>query len=492
MRKRLFARILHLMLLISIVSGSVIFPCLSSGRRVLADSDMVIMISTNDYTVNPGDIVTINVYANEFENITRFGPIDLRFPADKAEFVSLRQPTELSSFVYSYDTDNAGHLIVSAVDEVVEEDLAEAQISDDSYDPSVYYDDDLVLFSASFRMTADSVGSSRFWLETADGFRDSSGEEFSASIGDGLTVEVEDAVSSDASLMRLEIDGVALTPDFDPDIHEYTTSVNTQVTSVEVSVATSNLGATATVEGNSHLQLGDNIITIIVTAQDGVTQSEYTIYISRQESFFAEGAVLMDSDDKSYTFVTMPAFYDVPEGFVSSSRTINGYTVPVYVKEGVTSYLVYLYDGEGEPCFFFYNPTTKVVTRFNNNNYAIISSRVLNVVQVPEAVKIPSGFKPATITTADDVVLEGYINDDGVFIAYMKDENGNCSFYRYDPATNAFIDYMTVDRTAERIYGIFFRVFLIISLIESVIIIATVYLIRRIISNRNNPRPRRV
>lgn len=153
---------------------------------------------------------------------------------------------------------------------------------------------------------------------------------------------------------------------------------------------------------------------------------------------------------------------------------------------------VYLYDGEGEPCFFFYNPTTKVVTRFNNENYAIISSRVLNVVPVPEAVKIPGGFKPATVTTADDVVLEGFMNDDNVFIAYMKDENGNCSFYRYDPQTNAFVDYKTVDRTAERIYGIFFRVFLIISLIEAVIIIATVYLIRRIISNRNNPRPRRV
>jgi len=493
MRRGLLRKITDFILLISVISGIVLLPCIAGGQDVYADSDMVVSISASDYTVNPGDIVTINVYANQLENITRFGPIDLRFPADKAEFVSMWQPTALSSFVYTYDTDEEGHLVVSAVDEVVEADLAEAQLGDADYeDPSVYFDEETILFSASFRMGTDSVGSSRFWLETADGFRNSSGEEFSASIGDGLTVEVDDSISSDSRLMSLVVEGVSLSPEFSPDVYEYTTSVNSQVDSIAVNAIPGNLGATASVSGNSELELGENLIIVLVTAPDGVTQSEYKIYVSRQESVFAEGSGLVDSTGRSYTFVSVPALYEVPDGFVSTTRTINGYTVPVFAKEGVTSYLVYMYDGVGEPGFYFYNPSTKVVTKYNSDNYAIISSRVLNVVQVPDAVKVPRGFKPSTLTTGEGVVLEGFLNEENVFIAYMKDENGNCSFYRYDPLTDAFIDYKTVDKTAERIYSIFFRVFLIISLIEAIIIIATVYLIRRIISNRNNPRPRRV
>ena len=111
---------------------------------------------------------------------------------------------------------------------------------------------------------------------------------------------------------------------------------------------------------------------------------------------------------------------------------------------------------------------------------------------VPDAVKIPSGFEPSTLMTSDGVLLEGFVNENNVFIAYMKDEDGNSSFYRYDSQSGRFYDYKTVDKTAERIYGIFFRVFRIISLVEAVVIIATVYLIRRIIANRINPRPRRV
>ena len=84
-----------------------------------------------------------------------------------------------------------------------------------------------------------------------------------------------------------------------------------------------------------------------------------------------------------------------------------------------------MYDGAGEPGFYFYNPTTKVVTRYNTDNYAIISSRVLTVVPVPDAVKIPSGFEPSTLMTSDGVLLEGFVNENNVFIAYMKDEDGN-------------------------------------------------------------------
>ena len=474
--------ILTVMAVFAIVS---VLPSSLTGA-VYADQNVVLTLVASDYSVNPGDIVTVNVFANQLDHVTRFGPIDLRCNSDMVEFVSISQPNELSTFTYSMDNSDPGHFVVSAVDEVVEADISSGE------DTSMLFESDIILFSVSFRIGADASGGIRFWLDLADGFRNSSMEEYSAALGDGITVNVEGTVSDDSGLVELQITGANLTPDFSSDIYEYSCSVGNSISDVEVIATARNNGAMVEISGASYLQPGQNIITVDVIAENGISTSTYTIYVTRQGSFFDEGATLEDHDGRSYTFVTAPAAYDLPEGFVSGTRTINGYDVPVFVKEGVVSYLVYLSAGDGEPAFYFYNPTNRVITRYNKDNYAIISSRILNVVAVPDAVKIPDGFKAETITTSEGVVLEGYSNSEGVFIAYMVDEAGNQAFYRYDPESGQFVDYKTVDRTAERIYGLFFRIFMVISLIESLIIIGTVYLVRRIIANKNNPRPRRV
>ena len=339
MRKSVFTKIVHIVLLMSVVIGLVAFPCLPLTRDVYADGDIVVTLNTNDSVVNPGDIVTINVVASELCNITRFGDITLRFPQDKVEFVSMAQPMELGSFSYVCNDPSDGALVVAAVDEVVEADLDTG-----GEDQSVYFEDSVTLFSASFRVNTQSSDSLRFWLETADGFRNSSGEEFSASIGDGITVTVEDELSSDATLMNLEVEGVSLTPAFSPDVFEYSTSVNSQVTEIEIAAMSRNLSAQVAISDTS-LQLGENLIIITVTAQDGTTVNEYKLYVTRQESFFAEGTGLVDSTGRTFTFVAVPNTYDLPDGFVSTTRVINGYTVPVFVREGVTSYLIYMYDG---------------------------------------------------------------------------------------------------------------------------------------------------
>jgi len=475
--------LITVMVCMSIMS---IFPSTLFTRDVYADRNMILSLTASDTSVNPGDIVTINVFANQLDHITRFGPIDLRFSSDKAEFVSIWQPTELSSFVYTTDDSNPGHLVVSAVNEVVEADIAAGE------DTSPYYESDIVLFSASFRMTSDATGGIRFWIDTADGFRDSAGVEFSSAIGDGLTVNVSGTVSDDASLMDLSITGAALTPSFDSDVYEYTTTVDNSIGTVEVLATPRNSGSIINVSGNTYLVAGENVVVVDVLAEDGITTAQYKIFVTRQGTTFDEGIILTDYDGRSYTCVAAPAAYDLPEGFEASVRAINGYDVPVFIKEGVVSYLVYLSAGDGEPAFYFYNPTTRVITRYNRDNYAIISSRILNVVPIPSDIKIPDGFREDSITTNEGVVLQGYSNAEGVFIAYMQDEAGATAFYRYDAESGQFVDYKTVDRTAERIYGLFFRIFMVISLIESLIIIGTVYLVRRIIANKNNPRPRRV
>ena len=78
---------------------------------------------------------------------------------------------------------------------------------------------------------------------------------------------------------------ITLTPPFNPEVQEYSANVPHEVSSVIVSPVPSHSKATATVNGNSpstpvSLKVGENVITVVVTAESGV-QRTYTLTITR-------------------------------------------------------------------------------------------------------------------------------------------------------------------------------------------------------------------
>ena len=476
--------------LISIAIICVLFvPALSTYS--LAYSDIYLSLSGPETEVHTGDVVNITVSASRLEHITRFGPIDLACNSNDVEYISVWPTTELSAFTYTVDESTPGHFKVTAVDQAVEADIAANQLSGEFDDPSVDIDSEVVLFTISFRITSATRSNIRFWLEQAGGFRDSSMDEFSASVGDGITVQVNESLSDDASLSLLASPDFNLTPEFSPDIYEYTVSVNRDVHDIAIDAVPGNTWSTIEIDGNENLQFGENRVHINVTAQDGVTVRQYTIYVTRQEDAVYGGTNFVDAFGKIYTFLDFPAIYDIPDGFQEETRVINGYNVNVLAREGLSSVLVYAYDGTNEPTFFFYNPITKITTKYSSNNFVIMPSRVLTVAAVPSIVKVPDGFHSETIIV-EGVEIDGFMNDDGVFIAYMKDEEGNAEFYRYDETSGRFVDYKSVDRTAEKVYKMLFHIFIIISIVEAVLVIVIVCVIRKVVLSRARPKPRRV
>ena len=109
------------------------------------------------------------------------------------------------------------------------------------------------------------------------------------------TVTVTRALSMDATLSGLVLsDGtgeVALTPAFDPATQSYTTMVGNSVASVTVTATVADDSATVTVNGLAvasgspgdaiDLEVGENVITVVVTAEDGATTSTYTVMVTR-------------------------------------------------------------------------------------------------------------------------------------------------------------------------------------------------------------------
>ena len=107
----------------------------------------------------------------------------------------------------------------------------------------------------------------------------------------GHTLTNMTATATDAVLSTLELSGVSFSPVFAPAVTTYSASVLYAVSSTTVAATTRDTRATVTVSpadddedtagDQVDLDVGSNIITVTVTAEDGSTTTDYTITVTR-------------------------------------------------------------------------------------------------------------------------------------------------------------------------------------------------------------------
>ncbi len=472
----------------ALVFGSVF--CLSNidPLTVNADTEIIISATTNQNFVGPGDVVIVDVIASKMPGVTEFGPIEISYDLDKAEYVSYDQGKETVGRYYINAQRKNDDIVFTGMDQNINS--GNDGSADEDNAASFYSDEQVVLFSAAFRLATDVSGEVRFTFKSIGDFK-APDKKITARIGSGLTVPVRrTGLSSDATIASLKIRGTTLSPDFNPNITEYNCSVERSVTDVQVTVLSSNLWAAVEIGGNQHLNTGDNLVTIDVTAQNGINHMHYVVHVVRRESNIPENSSLVDLEGKTYTFLDPPEDAKVPDGFYPAMKIINGYSVPVFVKDGVSSVILFLYDGN-ESSLYFYNSSSKKVIKYEPDNLIIKESSLLRLAEVPAGVVLPDDFKPATFDTGSRII-SGYENGDGDFICYLIDDDGSADFYYLDKTTGTISRYRFADKKAELLYSYLFDVFLVIAIIEAVIVTISVYIIRRMVSDRTNPRPKRV
>ncbi len=88
--------------------------------------------------------------------------------------------------------------------------------------------------------------------------------------------------SSNSRLSALTIEGSVLTPEFSAGTKEYTINVPNEITKLAITANPEHSKATVKIEGNEELQLGENEINIIVTAEDG-SRTTYEITAIRAD-----------------------------------------------------------------------------------------------------------------------------------------------------------------------------------------------------------------
>ena len=95
------------------------------------------------------------------------------------------------------------------------------------------------------------------------------------------TAKPEEPKSNDSTLKGLVIEGYELYPAFDANTREYSLRVTNDITKVIVTPTVNNSKASYKIEGaTEELAVGKNIITVVVTAEDGTT-SNYVINVTR-------------------------------------------------------------------------------------------------------------------------------------------------------------------------------------------------------------------
>ena len=269
--------------------------------------------------------------------------------------------------------------------------------------------------------------------------------ELAAATADFSVAAPEPPASSDAALSGLTLSGVTLA--FDSDTTGYTAEVGNDLAETTVSPTLNDAGATYAVrldgevddDGIVPLGVGQNAISVVVTAEDGETIRTYTVTVTRAEAppELSSDAALKDlalsgvtlEFDPATTQYTAEVGNDLAETTVTPTLNDDGATyaikldgaadddgiVPLAVGENAVSILVTAEDGETTRTY------TVTVTRAAPDATVSISLAPSDTVIEGEGTEIAVTMTFGNLTFDDDRVTTDYI-----FRADVKDsEDGD-------------------------------------------------------------------
>lgn len=163
-------------------------------------------------------------------------------------------------------------------------------------------------FSVTFKAVA--AGKASISLSASDGVIFDTAQELDSVEGSSVSLTVNNAaagetsggnsagtaLSADNSLKTLTISPGTLSPSFKGSTTKYTAAVDHSVTNIAVSAVPANDKATVeSVTGNTNLAVGNNVIAIVVKAENGTTAT-YKITVTRQAETAAEEETPQNSE----------------------------------------------------------------------------------------------------------------------------------------------------------------------------------------------------
>ncbi|MBP5331440.1 MAG: cadherin-like beta sandwich domain-containing protein [Lachnospiraceae bacterium] len=276
------------------------------------------------------------------------------------------------------------------------------------------YGSDTLARKYEMQFKASKMGTCDFSMRgTPEVYEADLGYLMSVSVGK-LSIEVKAAskASSDATLGLMRINPGELSPAFSASVFEYTVFVPYEVTEIYVSASPNDPTATVKIEGNTGLNVGQNRILVLVTAENGDVK-KYVIYAARGQeaeeagqntaaddhdtngqgqenssgtaqqngtsqgwAFYAEeadGSLYLTADSK-YKVSRNAGDVEIPDGYNKTSVMISGHTVTAYApaNEPGSDYLLLILEKEdGKPELYSFDRVEKTLQRLDRSRIVL-------------------------------------------------------------------------------------------------------------------------
>ncbi len=258
----------------------------------------------------------------------------------------------------------------------------------------------------------------------------------------------EEKKSSNASLGSLVISAGTLSHEFSAATKDYTATVDYSCSSLAVTANPADSKASVTsVTGNDSLEVGENTVSVVVTAEDGST-STYNIVVTRRAEDDPENADKQDNWKKfdingtEWTMINDIPEDVVPEGFEHSKTVIDGLEYNTLHGTFGDITLVYLQSESGNGLFVYdaaQNAAYEFV-RINSESHFI-------VVLLPKVDDVPEGYNEISLSIEGKGVATAYQtkvekNDDQTkdfYLVYAMNDNGESGWYTYDSVDGTYM-----------------------------------------------------
>ena len=305
-----------------------------------------------------------------------------------------------------------------------------------------------VITGASTKVTVTSASSNNDSNSNKDN-NDNSGSNTGNDSNENKDNEnKEEKKSSNASLGSLVISAGTLSPEFSAATKDYTATVDYSCSSLAVTANPADSKASVTsVTGNDSLEVGENTVSVVVTAEDGST-STYNIVVTRRAEDDPENADKQDNWKKfdingtEWTMVNDIPEDVVPEGFEHSKTVIDGLEYNTLHGTFGDITLVYLQSESGNGLFVYdaaQNAAYEFV-RINSESHFI-------VVLLPKVDDVPEGYNEISLSIEGKGVATAYQTkaektDDQTkdfYLVYAMNDNGESGWYTYDSVDGTYM-----------------------------------------------------
>lgn len=321
--------------------------------------------------------------------------------------------------------------------------------------------------SMSFSMTFKTLRTGKTTVDCTNyDIVDGNAEQVTANMGNSVvTINAKPTASSNNNLSALSISPGTLSPGFSAGTTSYRASVSNSTTSVAVSATAADGKARVAVWGNTGLDVGNNTVTVQVTAENG-SKKTYTITVNRAAGSTGgntggsapapddtpspsptatpepQVTVTLPDDTQLPVSNQLPEGVSVPAGFEPSQLEVDGLSIPTAVHKEGNLTAVYLAGDEEHPAgFYFYNEKTREVQAMTP---VPMSTGKLTLLDLPQELVIPEGYTSTLMELGGQqhtLLVPDQVEEPNHYIVYALDQEGKLGLYLYDVEQKSFQRY---------------------------------------------------